>query len=357
MGFTGKINFSPYQALTTYRFNNTLEYLNGMGAVPITIGNSDLRWERTMNYNLGLDISLFNRWVNLTADIYTRKTTDLLIDKTIAPSAGVTSGKDNLGEMENRGVELHVDSYLIKNNVFTWQTGLNIAHNRNKILKISKALDELNRYNNALPSVAPLQQFQEGESTTALKVVPSAGIDPATGKEVFIKLTGERTFIYNPDDKVVVGDLLPKAVGTFYTIGTFKRFSAAAYFNFVFGQYIYNTTRATKVEGSDPRFNADYRVFNGRWKQVGDISLYKDIADRTTPYHSARFVEKENTLTLSRLNISYELGQRFVKKIGMSKAAVGISVNDLFRSSTVKIERGTSYLYSRGMDFNINVMF
>lgn len=357
MGYTGKISFASYQALTTYRYNNGLDYLNGIGAIPITIGNPDLRWERTMNYNVGIDVSLFNRWFNLTLDVYKRKTTDLLIDKTIAPSAGVTSVKDNLGEMENKGIELHMDSYLIKNNGFTWQAGLNIAHNRNKILKISNALQRQNEENNAIPSVEPLPQFQEGESTTALKVVPSAGIDPATGKEVFIKLNGDRTFVFNPDDKVVVGDLLPKASGTAYTIASYKRITAAAYFNFTFGQYIYNTTRATKVEGSDPRFNADYRVFNDRWKQPGDVALYRDIADRTTPYQTSRFVEKENTVTLSRLNFSYELGQRFVKKIGMSKASAGLSVNDLFRASTVRIERGTSYLYSRGMDFNLNIMF
>lgn len=358
VGYTGKVNFASYQALTTYRYNNTLDYLNGIGAVPIAIGNADLQAEKTMNYNLGLDVSLFKRWVNLTADIYKKNTTGLLIDKTISPSAGIVSGKDNLGEMENKGVELHVDSYLIKNSRFTWQAGLNVSHNRNKILKISSALARTNNENNNnTTSDRPLQQYEEGESTTALKVVPSAGIDPATGNEIYIKLNGDRTFVYDPNDKIVVGDQLPKAVGTFYTIGTYRRFTAAAYFNFNLGQYTYNTTRANRVEGSNPIYNADSRVFYDRWKQVGDVALYRNIADLSTPRYTTRFVEKENTLTLSRFNVSYELGQRFVKKLGMSKAAFGISANDLFRASTVRIERGTAYLYSRGMDFNLNVMF
>lgn len=357
MGYTGKVSFASYQALTTYRYNNGLDYLNGIGAIPITIGNSDLKWERTMNYNAGIDASLFNRWFNLTLDIYKRNTTDLLIDKTIAPSTGVTSGKDNLGEMENKGIELHMDSYLIKNKGFNWQVGVNATHNANKILKISSALQKQNEYNNALFTIAPLPQYQEGESTTALKVVRSAGIDPATGKEVYIKLNGDKTFVFDPNDKIVIGDLQPKVSGTFYTATSYKRFSIAAYFSYSFGQYIYNTTRATKVEGSDPRFNADYRVFNERWKVPGDVALYRNIADRSTPYQTSRFVEKENTITLSRFNLSYELGQRFVKKIGMSKASFGLSANDLFRTSTVRIERGTSYLFSRGVDFNLNVLF
>lgn len=357
VGYTGKVSFDSYQAMTTYIFNNTLLYLNGIGAVPITIGNPDLRWERTMNYNIGLDLSFFDRRFNATADVYKRKTTDLLIDKSIAPSAGITSGKDNLGEMENTGIELHLDAYVMKRNNMFWQLGTNITHNRNKILKISDALKKLNDENNASNTIVPLPQFIEGQSTTALKVVQSGGIDPATGQEVYIKLNGDRTFEFNPDDKIVVGDLLPKVSGSVFSVINYKRLTAAAYFSFNYGGYVYNTTRATKVEGANAIFNADERVFNDRWKKPGDISIYKNIADGSTPRQTTRFVEKENTLSLSRLNISYELDQPFIKKMGINKFSVGMSMNGIFRLSTVKIERGTNYLYSRGVDLHLNILF
>lgn len=356
-GYTGKVSFAPYQALTTYRYNIDLNYLNGIGAIPITIGNPDLRWERTMNYNAGADISILKRRINLSADVYLRKTTDLVIDKTIPPSAGATIGKDNLGEIENKGIEIKLDGYVIQGKEWNWQLGANITHNRNKILKISNALKATNDRNNALNTLAPLPQFQEGESTTALKVVRSAGIDPATGKEVFIKLNGDRTFVFDPADKVVVGDLQPKVLGTFYSVLSYKRFTAATYFRFFYDQYIYNTTLASKVEGSNPMFNADYRVFDSRWKKPGDIALYRDIADQSLPYQTTRFVQKENTLTLSRFNLSYELGQQWLKKIRANKASVGVSMNDIFRLSTVQIERGTDYLFSRGFDLNLNIIF
>jgi len=235
--------------------------------------------------------------------------------------------------------------------------GANITHNRNKILKISNALKATNDRNNALNTLAPLPQFQEGESTTALKVVRSAGIDPATGKEVFIKLNDDRTFVFDPADKVVVGDLQPKVLGTFYSVLSYKRFTAATYFRFFYDQYIYNTTLASKVEGSNPMFNADYRVFDSRWKKPGDIALYRNIADQSLPYQTTRFVQKENTLTLSRFNLSYELGQQWLKKIRANKASIGVSMNDIFRLSTVQIERGTDYLFSRGFDLNLNIIF
>jgi len=356
-GYTGKVSFASYQALTTYRYNVNLNYLNGIGAVPITIGNPDLKWERTMNYNAGLDISFLNRRINLTADVYLRKTTDLLIDKTIAPSAGVITGKDNLGEIENRGYEIKLDGYVLKRNKLQWLVGSSITHNQNKILKISNALKARNEANNSINTGSPLPQYQEGESTTAIKVVPSAGIDPATGKEVFIKLNGDKTFVFDPADKIVVGDRLPSALGTVYSVVNYGKFSFATYFRYFYGQYIYNTTRATKVEGSDPKHNADYRVFAQRWKNPGDVTMYRDIANVSLPYQTTRFVEKENTLSLARLNLSYEFNPDLLKKMGMSKASLGISMNDLFRLSTVKIERGTDYLYSRGFDINLNVIF
>ena len=356
-GYTGKVSFASYQALTTYRYDIALNYLNGIGAIPITIGNPDLKWERTMNYNAGVDISLLKRRINLTADVYMRRTTDLLIDKTIPPSAGVTLGKANLGEIENKGFEIKLDAYIIKQNDWQWQLGATATHNKNKILKISNALKAQNDFNNQLNTISPLPQFQEGESTTAIKVVRSAGIDPATGKEVFIKLNGDRTFIYNPADKVVVGDFQPDMLGTVFSTLSYKRFSIAAYFSYYYNQYIYNTTRATKVEGADPIYNADYRVFVDRWKKPGDIALYRDIADKSFPYQTTRFVEKENTFSLSRLNIAYDITPQFLNKLRINKAAVGISMNELFRLSTVKIERGTDYLFSRGVELNLNIIF
>lgn len=356
-GFTGKVSFSPYQALTTYRYNIDLNYLNGIGAVPITIGNPDLRWERTMNYNAGFDISLLKRRINLTADFYIRRTNDLVIDRTIAPSAGVTMGKDNLGKIDNRGIEIRLDGWIFQGKKVNWQVGANLMHNENKILKISNALEATNEQNNKVPSVEPLPQFQEGQSTTALMVVPSAGIDPATGREIFIKLNGDYTFDYDPTDKIVVGDLQPKFQGTFFSINTYKNFTLAAYFQFFYNQYIYNTTLATKVEGSDPKNNADERVFNDRWKNPGDVTAFKDIADQSLPRQTTRFAQLENTLSLSRLNLSYEIGREWLDRIGVSKASVGVSANDLFRVSTVKIERGIDYLFSRGFDVSLNVMF
>ena len=359
MGYTGKVTFSPYQAMTMYKYLNTYEYKNGIGAVPLTVGNIDLAWERTMNYNVGLDLSMFDHRLNIVVDAYIRNTTDLLLDKSMPPSTGVTTATANLGEMQNRGLEFQIDGYIIRAKDFYWKLGTMGYMNRNKITKINKALEEINNKNeeNSSSSLVPLPQYAEGESTTALKLVRSAGIDPATGKEIYIKRNGEKTFVYDSADKVLIGDTEPRYTGTINTNIYWKGFSLYALFNMRLGAWIYNTTRVSKVEGSNPKYNADQRVFDDRWKQPGDIAKYKDIADSSRPEQTDRFAEKENTLTLGSLNLSYEFNDQICRKLYLRNLRCGLNFTDILRLSTVKIERGTDYLYSQGVEMFISLTF
>lgn len=357
-GFTGKVSFSPYQAMTMYQYTSENEYKNGIGAIPITIGNIDLCWERTMNYNVGLDMSMFNRRLNIVLDAYIRNTTDMLLDVGKAPSTGVTSAKQNLGEMQNKGFEFQVDGYIFRNNDFYWKLGTMGYFNRNKITKINKALEEMNEENaewEEYYKTKPYPQYTEGESVTALKLVRSGGIDPATGKEIYIKKNGIKTFEYDPNDKVIIGDTEPKYTGSANTNIYWKGFSVYALFSFRMGAWVYNSTRASKVEGSNPKMNADKRVFDDRWKKPGDVALYKDIADTSYPKLTDRFAEEENTLTLSSLNLSYEFNDDVCNKLKVRNLRTGINFTDILRLSTVKIERGTDYLYSQGFEFFVNV--
>lgn len=173
VGYTGKVNFEPFQSITMYKYENTLEYLHGIGAIPQTIGNDDLKWEREFSYNIGADISLFDRRLNATLDFYLKRTKDLVLDASIAPSTGVVSGKQNIGEMENKGFEFSVDGFIIQRNDVWWQLGMNGSTNKNRILKISNALKRQNELNNDVAPTrqtpAPLAQYEEGEFDSARK--------------------------------------------------------------------------------------------------------------------------------------------------------------------------------------------
>ena len=353
VGYLGNINFNPYQALTTYSYNSSYFYGKGTGAPPITIGNPDLKWERTLSTNIGLDFTAFRGRVDLSADYYIKNTDNLLLDITKAPSVGVTTSRENIGEVKNKGFELRLRTIPIQNKDWQWSLGLTYALNKNKIKKISNSLREQNEKNQSDNGVAPLPIYEEGQSLTALKVVPSAGIDPSTGQEIFIKRNGAYTFVYDTNDKVIFGDTNPSGTGSVFSYLTYKRFALSCTFQYSFGGALYNETLATKVEGANPKYNADERVLNDRWKTPGTVAKYKRIDDTATPYQTSRFVQRNNYLRMSSLSLSYEVPTNFIQKYGLKRMFLELLTNDLFYLSTAKRERGLNYPYDRSFEFSL----
>lgn len=361
IGYLGNISFDPYQALTTYTYNNRINYIVGAGSVPLAIGNPELKWERTLSKNVGLDLTLFkNRW-DLTLDAYQKTTDNLLLDVSLAPSIGAVTARQNVGEVENNGIEFQTRVVPIQTKDLQWSLSLNYSYNRNKVKKVSDALKALNQKNLGVDSLnrgtTPLPLYEEGESLTALKVVPSAGIDPATGKEIFIKRDGTYTFTYDPNDRRVFGDTSPWAYGSLTSYLMYKGFSLNANFGYSLGATVYNATLASRVEGTTPKQNADRRVLESRWKQAGDVTRYRDIASTESPYQTSRFIQKEYYFTLRSLSLAYETEATWVKKLHMRRARVELLANDLFYLSTVKRERGLDYPFARSVEMSLRLSF
>ena len=361
IGYLGNISFDPYQALTTYTYNNRINYIVGAGSVPMAIGNPNLKWERTLSKNVGLDLTLFkNRW-DLTFDAYQKTTDNLLLDVSLAPSIGAVTARQNVGEVENNGIEFQTRVVPIQTKDLQWSLSLNYSYNRNKVKKVSDALKALNQKNLGVDSLnrgtTPLPLYEEGESLTALKVVPSAGIDPATGKEIFIKRDGTYTFTYDPNDRRVFGDTSPWAYGSLTSYLMYKGFSLNANFGYSLGATVYNATLASRVEGTKKEQNADRRVLESRWKQAGDVTRYRDIASTESPYQTSRFIQKEYYFTLRSLSLAYETEATWVKKLHMRRARVELLANDLFYLSTVKRERGLDYPFARSVEMSLRLSF
>ena len=361
IGYLGNISFDPYQALTTYTYNNRINYIVGAGSVPLAIGNPELKWERTLSKNVGLDLTLFkNRW-DLTFDAYQKTTDNLLLDVSLAPSIGAVTARQNVGEVENNGIEFQTRVVPIQTKDLQWSLSLNYSYNRNKVKKVSDALKALNQKNLGVDSLnrgtTPLPLYEEGESLTALKVVPSAGIDPATGREIYIKRDGSYSFTYDPNDRRVFGDTSPWAYGSLTSYLMYKGFSLNANFGYSLGATVYNSTLASRVEGTKKEQNADRRVLESRWKQAGDVTRYRDIASTESPYQTSRFIQKEYYFTLRSLSLAYETEATWVKKLHMRRARVELLANDLFYLSTVKRERGLDYPFARSVEMSLRLSF
>lgn len=358
VGYLGNVSFSPYQAMTTYQYGSQYNYGVGFGAVPITIGNPDLKWERTLNSNIGLDLTMFNSRFDLVIDAYLKKTDNLLLDVTKAPSVGVPTARENIGAIQNKGIEFQTRVVPIMNKDWYWAISMNYSYNKNKIQSISDALKKQNEENlKKNDGKGPLPVYEEGQSLTAMKVVPSAGIDPATGQEIYIKRDGSYTFVYDPHDKVVFGDTAPYAFGRIGSYLTYKQFSFNLQFGYSLGGAIYNQTLASRVEGSNPHYNADERVLKDRWKEPGDHVKFKNIADQSMPQQTSRFVEIENYLELKSLSMAYEFTPQQLTKFGVNRLRLEMLMSDLFYISSVKRERGLAYPFARSVEFSLRFSF
>lgn len=366
-GYTGSVKFSSYQAVTTYKYNSGYLGYTGVGAIPMGMANPDLKWQTTKKFNVGITSSFFGDRLNVNFDYYNEKTIDMLIDRSLPPSSGTTKVKANLGSQTSNGVEFSLWGKIIKTRDWEWNLSVNGLHSKTVINNISEAMKRMNEQNatgkadknSSVVSSSPLFQYREGESPTAIYAVRSAGIDPATGKEIFIKQDGSYTYTYDTADQVACGDTNPIMQGSFSSLLQYKNFSLSASFSYRFGGKMYNSTRALKVENINPRHNCDVRAFTDRWVNPGDVKPYIDITKATgnTSVYTDRFVERDNELWLSSLYLQYNVPATFLQKLHIQKLYVGIGTEDLFRITSAKYERGTSYPYSRSINMSASLTF
>ena len=359
-GYTGSVKFDAYQAVTTYRYLADYSHYAGVGAIPMAMSNPDLTWQTTKKLNIGLTSSFLGDRLNVNLDYYRELTDDMLIDMSLPPSSGATKVKNNLGSQESNGFEFELWGKIIRTRDWEWNLSVNGLHSTTKIKHISEALKRLNEENaNSNSSIAPRFQYREGESPNAIYAVRSAGIDPASGKEIFIKKDGTYTYQYNANDQVSVGNTTPKLQGSISSQVSYKNFSLTMNFSYRFGGDIYNSTRVSKIENINPQKNVDVRAFTERWKNPGDLVPYLDISitgGRTYVY-SDRFVERDNELWLSNLYLQYNVPDNIAKKLHAHKIFLGIGTEDLFRLTSAKYERGTAYPYSRNVSLTASVTF
>jgi hypothetical protein len=372
IGYTGSQNFDPYQAISTYTYMTDQTYDGDMGIYLLGLANPALKWQQQYDQNYGLDLTLWNK-LSLRVDYYISNAKSLLSDITLAPSTGFSTFKQNLGETQNKGIELTASWRVWNNPVNHGSLNIfaNTAHNNNKITKISNALEEINRNQDAEKNSdqtdaatmaekrKPSVRFAEGQSMTAIWAVPSKGIDPITGKEVFIKRDGTTTYTWDTDDQVVCGDSNPKWQGNFGANFTFRGFEVDCSLNYRCGGQTYNSTLVDKIENVDVlNNNVDKRVLTERWNTPGVPAKYKAITDHSVTKPTSRFVEDLNELTLSSINVAYDFSAlKFVKRSFLEYLKLTFNMNDVAYISSIKKERGTSYPYARTFSFGLQARF
>ena len=361
-GYTGSQGFSSYDALPTFVYYSNLSYNGYIGSYVKGLANEYLRWQEKYDTNVGVDFNLFNNRLSGRFDYYIATTKGMVTNVTVPYTTGFTTYVDNLGETENKGFEAYLNYKVFDGgrdyvNVFG-----SVAHNKNKLKKISNSLRAWNEAKDKdmmeNGTTSPSVKYYEGCSMTAIWAVPSLGIDPQNGKEIFVKKDGTVTYDYDIADQVVCGDTQPKFNGNFGINGEIKGWGWNVTVNYKWGGQIYNQTLVDKVENAQLQYNVDRRVLTDRWQSPGDMALYKAIGDQSVTYPTSRFVQDYNTFTLSSLTLYYDFRNcRWVKDSFLERLKVSAYTNDLFVISSVKTERGTSYPFARSFSLSAQVTF
>ena len=361
-GVSGAQKFKPYQAMTTFYYHErNYRYWNGY--YMMALGNENLKWETTGQFNAGVDVELFDRRVRLYADFYNKETYDLLADVNTVPSSGFLNYKDNIGKVRNRGVELTFTVYPVmdKRGRTFWSISGSLVHNKNTVLKISDALEELNKAMSSQDQYAPSYLVREGQSLNTIYAVRSLGIDPSNGQEVLVKSDGTKVFgnEWSSSDKVPCGVADPKAWGLLNTMFRRGNFSCTVIFGYRLGADVYNQTLVEKVENVDPLYNADRRAFYDRWKTPGDRVKFKGMEYyQVLTGASSRFVMKEYMLDCRSINLSWDWdSDRLRRAAGVERLTVSAHTEDVFRFSTIRRERGTAYPFARSFSLTLSALF
>ncbi len=360
VGNPGNQNFSAYQAYTTYMFNSLMTNVFGTGVVVSALGNKDLAWQQTINYTVGADITTWNNRLNLTLDYYVKNTDPLLAIITTPGSMGVTSEALNAGKQKTNGWEavVKVSPVYMPARRINWNLSLSATHSKSKYADIGNAFSALNE--SGKKSLHSTTRYYDGGSPTAIWAVRSAGIDPSTGKELFIKRDGTYSFSYDAGDEVVVGDTEPDVEGLLGTTLYYKGFSFSCYFRYQVGGQQFNSSLFDKVENistSDVYNNQDRRALYDRWSSDNRNAQFKGISMVQKTDKSSRFVMDDNTLTCESVNVGYEFPLHIARKLGVQALSVQASMNDILRWSSIKAERGIDYPFARTVSFSIGATF
>lgn len=372
-GQLGKVNFASYASRTTYQILSAEWYKTGYGAVLSALGNTGLTWETTNTFDAGIEMRMLKGLLYFRGTYYVKRTVDLINDVTIPSHSGFTTYIDNVGEIENKGFELDVRADVLRTKDWYVAVFANLAHNKNTILKISESLKAYNAKVDAFlnddkqklasygTGSKSYKKYEEGGSENSIWGMKSLGIDPATGEELYMTSNGKVTNIWNSADQVVVGNMEPDAQGSFGVNARWKNFSLYATFMYEWGGQRYNQTLADRVENVNVyEANADRRVLTSRWQKPGDIAQYKKLdAGRNirTTQATSRFVQDYNWVSLNSITLGYDFDNGLIAPLHLSMLRFEVGANELFRSSSVKQERGLNYPYSRSLNFSLKASF
>lgn len=356
-GLVGNDRISNYLSLDLYEVNKY-----GLGnqlvsvLTPKQLQNADLKWEASSTVNLGLDLGFFQNRLSITADFFIKNTKDLLLAQSLAHATGFESQMQNIGKIQNKGIELSLISTNVQTKNFTWQTNFNISFIRNELKSLASGVDAMYARSGFDSNFTQYDYIAKvGESlgliygyefdgiyqSSDFYVTPNGNYVLKEGVTNNTRYDGtlepgvvkykdqDGDGIITTNDRTVIGNALPKWYGGFTNNFTFKGIDFSFMLQFNYGNDIYNATRLYATQTRSGRRNFLAEVAD-RWSPTNASNAVPKYDGYITNDVYSRFVEDGSFLRLKNVTLGYTLPQKWTKKFFVSKLRVYASGQNLF---------------------------
>ncbi len=320
-GATGNDGIGLYNSLSQYSAGRTVF---GDSQVLMTqasrIANPDLHWEKTNQFDIGLDAGLLQNRIQITADYYIKTTSDLLLNVQLPATTGFTEVTRNVGSLENRGFELGINTINV-DGAFKWRTNANFSLNRNKVIKLNDA-EEFFTGNSIVRVGESIGSFygniREGIWQTSEEIAsagPLARTGDLPGAIRYRDVDGDGSF-NEATDRVILGNGLPKFIFGMTNQFTYKNFDFSFFIQGVQGNKNYNFTRRS-MEQSDPADNLLRTVINGAWRADKPSNTLPSLRQWRLSWTDSYYLEDGSFIRLKNASLGYNvpLKTKYIRKM------------------------------------------
>lgn len=351
-GYTGNSEIGPYSsdALLGSGYAAIINDQRVTGVGTNRLANPDLKWEKTAQFDVGVELGLFNYRVNIEADYYYRKTTDMLLAAPVPRSSGYSSIMKNIGSMENKGLEITLNTLNINSKNFSWNTTFNFSMNRNKVLSLATPAPIFSGNPNFLSNTGIIEVGQpvgsfwglvrlgvwtEKEAAEAAKFASYRGGKPILPGDIkYLDVNGD--YVINDADRVIIGNGNPKGWGSFINSFRYKQFDLLVELQYMYGNDVLNQTHHSGEDrvGIANSFSSVLDAYDPA--KGNDNTMVAAIRDTRAGYVTnvdTRWVEDGSFIRGKNILLSYTFPAATVERLHLSKARVYVSVQNFFLST------------------------
>jgi TonB-linked SusC/RagA family outer membrane protein len=324
-GVNGNAAIGDYDWLPTYAYGSAYNFLGATGSGPSSVGNPNLTWELNKPLDFGVDVSVFNKRLNVVVDWYKRVTSNLLLDEPLSRTSGFSTYKNNVGSMSNQGLEISLSGTPLKIGDFTWDASFNISFNKNKIISLVEGKDQI--------SGAFVRRV--GKDFQSFFVRQWAGVNVDTGAPQWYvdETKTEITGTYNNAKQVIVGSATPKSFGSIGSTFDFKGLSLDFLLYYNFGNMIRDSwANYTQSDGFNATFNRVASQLD-RWQKPGDITnvpRYVYGGANASNSFSSRYLYAGDYARLRDVTLGYTIPATLSSKIKLTNVKLYVRGSNLW---------------------------